>query len=255
MGLFDNSKQREETNIIKTPNGSIEVYKPDKVRLSRLQNLLPYGVMPFNQKFNGADFGLVMCCGEKEVYCLKQQPLEVERTLAELQLQLQHLMIIDAYCRYIKMGFSGAYLAMPYLRQRDNGLWEAGISHFIFPNDNEIKSSGKSFIKAYDSRFGNGATNMFIGFVECFKEAFDAAKKTIPQYFGIDIRPRSHLQNLAMNFMVLDTQVFCLRANLREYEDVGWAILASRGINKIFHLPSLPMTIQESDLVLAKGIL
>jgi hypothetical protein len=240
---------------IQTLKGAIEIYKPDAALLKRLQNLLKYGVLPFKQTFNGADFGIVMCCGKQEVYCLKQQPVEVERDHAEQLFQLQHIMIMEAYCKYIKLGFSGAYLASPYIRQRVNGLWEAGISHFIFPNDNEIKSSRKFFIKAYDSRFGNGATNMFIGFGECFNEAFGEAKLSKPQYLGIDIRPRSHLQNLAMNFMVLDSQILCLQANLREYEDVGWAILASYGINKIFHLPSLPMTIQESDLDLAKGLL
>lgn len=237
---------------IQTTKGSIDILKPDTKTLKRLQELLTFGVLPFKQTFNGADFGIVMQCGDQEVYCLKLQPLEIEEKQAHQIFQLQHFMIMDAYCRYIKLGFSGAYLASPYLRQRDNGLWEAGVSHFIFPSDNESISE-KSFGKAYDGRFGSGATNMFMAFVDCFKQAFAEARLTMPQYLGTDIRPRSHLKSLAMYFMVSGSDVFCLRTNLREQEDAAWAILASGGIDKVYHFPAFPMTINEKDLDEAKG--
>ena len=240
---------------IKTPKGSLDVYEPEIEVLRRLQTLLPYGVMPFDETVNGADFGIVMDCGGKEVFCLKQQPLEVERNQAEELFGLQHLLIVEAYCRYIKMGFHGAYLAAPYLKQRDNGLWEAGVSHFIFPPNKDTNLWGKLFTKAYDKQFGNGATSMFDSFIKCYKKAFYEANLTMPQYIGIDIRSRSHLQSIAMNFMVLNSEVFCLRANLREEEDMAWAILASAGINKVFYFPSVPLAIPESDLGFAKGLI
>lgn len=238
--------------IIQTKRGAIGIQKPDTSTLKRLQKLLTFGVLPFKQTFNGADFGIVMQCDEKEIYCLKQQPLEVDKKKALIHFQLHHIMIMDAYCRYIKLGFSGAYLASPYLRQRDNGLWESGISHFIFPSDDE-QVSAKSFGKAYDNQFGNGATNMFIAFMDCFKKAFSESKLTMPQYFGLDIRPHSHLKGLAMYFMVSDSDVFCLRPNLCEQEDPAWTILVNGGIDKVYHLPSLPVRIKESDLNESKG--
>lgn len=237
---------------IKTKRGDIAIQKPDTNTLERLQNLLTFGVLPLKQTFNGADFGIVMQSGEKEVYCLKQQPLEVEQAQAHQLFQLQHLMIMDAYCRYIKLGFSGAYLASPYLRQRDNGLWEVGVSHFIFPSDNENVAT-KSFGKAYDSSFGSGATNMFLAFMDCFREAFAESKITMPQYLGVDISPRSHLNSLAMYFMVSGSDVVCLRPNLREQEDPAWTILANFGIGEVYHLPAIPITINETDLNEAKG--
>jgi hypothetical protein len=36
-------------------------------------------------------------------------------------------------------------------------------------------------------------------------------------------------------------------------EDEAWAILADKGMTKVYHLPSLPMTINETDLITAKG--
>lgn len=238
---------------IQTSKGSIDIQQPDAALLKRLQNLLTFGVMPFNQTFHGADYGIVMRCGEQEVHCLKLQPLETEREQAEQLFQLQHSMIMNAYCSYIKIGFTGAYLASPYLRQRDNGLWEAGVANFIFPSENEIDHSEESFGKAYDSRFGQGATNMFRGFMDCYKQAFAGVKLTMPRYLGIDIRPRSALKSLAMYFMVVGADIFCLRANLREQEDVAWTIFADGGIDRVYHLPSFPMTIDESDLNTAKG--
>ncbi len=255
MEKIDNSKKTEPTIKIRTSKGSIDVYEPEILVLRQIQNLLTYGVMPFDETVNGADFGIVMDCGGKEVYCLKLQPVEVERSQAEDILELQHLMIVEAYSRYIKMGFRGAYLAAPYIRQRDNGLWEAGVSHFIFPHKKDTNFLGKLFTKGYDKQFGNGATNMFNGFIKCYKKAFNEANLTMPQYFGVDIRTRSHLQSLAMNFMVMDSRFFCLRANLREEEDIAWAILASGGINNVYHLPSIPLAIPESDLGFAKGLL
>lgn len=163
-------------------------------------------------------------------------------------------MIVEAYCQYIKMEFSGAYLAAPYMRQRRNGLWEAGVSHFIFPSGNNKELPDKGLSQVYERQFGEGATSMFGGFTECFKKVFNKTKLPMPGYLGIDIRTRSHLMNLGMYFMVLDSQMICLRANLREKVDAGWTIFSSAGINNIYHLPALSMTIQESDLEEAKGI-
>ena len=236
---------KHDMKTIQTNKGSIEIVEPDNEIVERLNELMLWGIEQFEKDVNGVKYGIVMQCGEQEIFCIKQQPLEIERKDAERLLHIQHLMIVDAYCSYIKKGFSGAYLAAPYIRQRDNELWEAGVSHFIFPSKENKKSKGKSYRATFDELFGNGATEMFIHFVECFKKSFIEANITMPQYFGIDVRTRSHLQALAMNFMVLDAQVICLRTNLREKEDPAWTFLASAGFNKVYHLPSVPLTIEK----------
>jgi len=230
-------------NIIQTSKGTIEVHDPDVEIIDELQQLLPFGIEKFNQSFEGAQYGLVMQKDKQEVYCIKQQPIEIERKAAEQQFQIQHFMIVDACCCYLKNGFQGAYLAAPYIRQRNNGLWEAGVSHFIFPSKANKIISGESSCSPYDNRFGNGASKMFSHFMESFKKSFSDAKITMPQYLGLDIRSRSHLQGLAMNFMILNSQVICLRANLRENTDIAWTILASKGIRMVYHLPSVPLTV------------
>jgi hypothetical protein len=234
-------------NIIQTNKGTVELFEPSNEIIRRLNELTPYGITRLNQVIDGANYGIVMKKGEQEVFCLKQQPLEIERKDAELQFQLHHFMIVEAYCQYLKSGFSGAYLSAPYLRQRNNGLWESGVSHFIFPSKTNKTPLEKPSRTAYDNDFGNGATEMLFSFVECFKKSFSKSKITMPSYFGLDVRTRSHLQGLALNFMVLDSQIICLRPNLREKEDVAWTIFASQGIQKICYLPSVPLTISNTE--------
>jgi hypothetical protein len=237
--------------IIDTRKGSIEILDPKVEMLRKISGLMPFGVAQFEEPQNGAKYGLVMQCGEKEVYCLKQQPVELERKNAEQMLQIQYLMIVEAYCTFIQHEFSGMYLACPYLRQRDNKLWEAGIANFIFPS-NRGKETETEEEGVFDDQFGRGATTMLANFIPDLRASFQKANITMPSYFGLDVRTNSHLQFVAMNFMVLGSDIFCVRTNLRE-EEPAWSILASNGIKNVYHLPSAPLTIPEKNLCSSNG--
>ena len=237
---------------IPTSHGEVTIEAPSPVLLRNLRAVLPFGACLLSNPDDDPTYAIVMQCDEKEVYCIKQQPLECDRENAERWMNIHHLMCVDALTRYRKDGFSGAYLPAPYLRQRDNGLWEAGVSHFIFPSPSGIEAEEFPYDGTFDRPFGHGATTMFLNFVSHFKAAFADSPITMPQYLGLDVRPRLHLQSLAMNFLCLGPHVLCLRKNLRAEEDPAWTILAGQGIKSVFHMPCVPMAIKSEDLAVTK---
>ena len=237
---------------IPTSHGEVAIEAPSPVLLRNLRAVLPFGACQLSKPGEDPTYAIVMQCDEKEVYCIKQQPLECDRENAERWMDIQHWMCVEALTRYRKDGFSGAYLPAPYLRQRDNGLWEAGVSHFIFPSPSGIEAQEFPYDIAFDRVFGHGATTMFMSFVGHFKAVFAESPITMPQYLGLDVRPRLHLQSLAMNFLCLGSHVICLRKNLRAEEDPAWTILAGHGVKNVLHLPCVPMAIKEKDLAVTK---
>lgn len=227
---------------IDTPHGPILITLPSSQVLSTLQSLTPFGIEQLKEPVNGARYGFVMAKTGKEVMCLKQQSIERPKQDAEMQFQLNHYMIMEAYTRFRVHQYAGGYMASPYLRQRDNGLWEPGIGHFIFPSKDGSEAHADSKLTTYDPEFGMGATVMLTRFILDMREGYKDKPFKEPPTIGLDFRPRSHLSYLAMNFMILGSQITCLRAHLRE-EDPVWGVVAKAGIQEVIHLPVVPVEI------------
>jgi len=237
---------------IPTSRGEVTIQAPSPFLLRNLRALLPFGACQLSNPGEDNTYAIAMQCDEKEVYCIKQQPLECDRENAERWMDIQHWMCVDALSRYRKDGFSGAYLPTQYIRQRDNELWEAGVAHFIFPSPSGIEAQEFPYDGAFDKQFGHGATTMFMSFVGHFKAAFAESPITMPQYLGLDVRPRLHLQSLAMNFLCFGPHVLCVRKKLLAKEDPAWTILAGAGVKTVHHMPCVPMAIKGTDLAITK---
>ena len=238
---------------ISTSYGSLSIEPPSPTLLRNLRGVLPFGACQLPPESNSPQFGIVMQCGDIEVCAIKQQPLDYEeKEEAQRWLEIQQWMCVDALARYRTEGFSGAYLPAPYLRENEDGKWEAGISHFIFPSPSGIEAQEFPYDPAYDDLFGHGATIMLKRFLFHLKAAFLRSGLTSPQYFSLNVHPRLHLQSLAMNFLAFGPHVLCLREDPRAQEDPAWMILARAGINTVYHMPSAPAAIDAADLAITK---
>jgi hypothetical protein len=223
---------------LETTHGNISILEPPVEILHTLRDLLPYGLLKFSPTEDGAEFGIVMQCGKDEVFCIKQPALDVKEEEVKEWVDIEHRMCVEALTRYVKEGFSGGYIPAPYLRQQDNGLWEHGVAHFIFPSPRGSESREMPIEESFfDELFGHGSTMMFMNLTGHLKQAFKDWDIPEPGYHGLDVQPRLHLKTLATFFMSVGPHIICARRALREREDAAWNHLAMAGVNQVYHMP------------------
>jgi hypothetical protein len=123
-------------NFVKTPQGPVELSEPEPAQLRALRELLPLGAVQYSDRSNGASFGLVMKCGDREVFAVKQQPVEVPNESAKTCFRANSILIALSLRSYIENGFSGYMMPCAYMRDKGDKGVEAGIAYFGAPNPN-----------------------------------------------------------------------------------------------------------------------
>jgi hypothetical protein len=101
-------------NIVKTPQGPVELRPPEPAQLRALRELLPLGVVQYEKPFKGARYGVVMKCGDREAFAVKQQPVEVAAEKGETCFMANSILIAISPRTYLENGFAG--LMMPCAR-------------------------------------------------------------------------------------------------------------------------------------------
>ena len=235
-----------ETQTLNTKYGAIRIIGPDESLLKELQKRLTYGFFPLGQEFNDFHYGFVVRCGDEEIPCLKQQPADASQEIAHRLFSIHSCLILETYCKLREKNYDMVYYATPYIRDKQDGQYESGIAHFIFPGDCRPEAP----FKVYDGALGDGATGLLTSFMEIFRSHFDE-KFSIP-YIGLDLRTRSQLGQLSSGFMLFGDRIIFHGTQPRE-DDIRFELLARRGITEIVHAPSMPMTISPDQLKEAKG--
>jgi hypothetical protein len=92
---------------------------------------------------------------------------------------------------------------------------------------------------------------MMVSFLGAVQESSEQTGITLPPAIGLEVRPRTQLGSLGFGFMVIGPHVVCLKTAISA-DDPVWATLHSVGIAEVYHLPSVPMTIEQSQLAVAK---
>jgi len=243
-------------NLVKTPQGPIELCPPEPAQLRALRELLPLGAVQYSEPQHGARFGVVMKCGSQEAFAVKQQPVEVPTEAARTCYAANSLLIALSLRIYLEHGFSGFMMPCAYLRDKGANGVEAGIAYFGAPDPNgkealDFPHADAFGGDAFDKPFGTGFTIML---TQAFR-AIEAASKDsgipLQQPIGFDVRPRSALETLGFGFLAHGPLIYCLKCHVRE-DDPAWTVLRSTGIEHVIHIPSVPAEITPDELPMAK---
>jgi hypothetical protein len=212
------------------------------------------GLVRFGEPANGADYGIVMKCGEREAYAIKHQPPDLpEEAWAQNQFVINSLLVALTLRRYIDHGFSGVFLPCPYWRKKAENRHEVGLAYFGAPSSGGIEANEFEFKfqSAWDNQFGAGFTVMFTTFIKELQRTEADSGLKLQRSIGLDYRPRLALGTLGFGFLVQHKDVFCLKTVVTEQDPI-WTALRSAGIEEVYRLPSVPLEIPEDQLPFAK---
>jgi hypothetical protein len=236
---------------INTTQGAVSLMDPTPALVRAIQSLLPFGLVGLNPPQGGAKFGLVMQCDQTELIGVKQQPPDCEEKHALNCFRGNSVLITHCLADYLKHGFSGLLLPCAYQRQKNNQRVEVGIAYFAYPSPAGQEVQEYPPDPAYDNQFGHGFTIMLTSFIRALQQSSKTTGITLQPTIGLDVRRRMQLGSLGFGFMLVGQNIICLKTVISE-QDPAWTILRSTGINEVYHLPSVPITIQQEDLRVAK---
>lgn len=236
---------------VSTPKGEVTLLEPPVELLRTIRSFLPFGAFRYDPPQDGADFGIVMQCGDREVHAVKQQPVPCDKKQGMVSYQANSILIAHSIAGYLQSGFSGLLMPCAYIRNKENDQVESGIAYIGCPSPNGRECLEFPDEGAYDRNFGHGFTTMMVSFIRALQQSERDTGITLFQPIGLDVRPRLHLGSLGFGFMLVGPYIVCLKTHVTEQDPV-WTVLSSMGISEVFHIPSVPANIPESDLPTAK---
>ncbi|MGZ8940801.1 MAG: hypothetical protein ACXW32_16480, partial [Limisphaerales bacterium] len=68
---------------------------------------------------------------------------------------------------------------------------------------------------------------------------------------GMDVRKRSQLGTIIFGFLVVGPHIVCIKAQVVDNDPI-WDFLAKSGVSEVYHMPSIPIEINEEMLATAK---
>lgn len=234
--------------IIHTEAGEISVLTPDQGRVDALRTLLPMGAYPLDRPDIQARWGIVMQCGDREVYAIKQQSIDLPEDLAMTEFSNLSMLKVAAMHKYLQHGFGGVLMPLVYWRRKGD-LHEVGLAYFGAPSPSGVEASTPPEDSVWDQRFGHGYSRMVLSFIRALVAAQQMTGLTMQTIIGLDYRPRLSLGTLFFGHALHAKDVYVLRQSIPEGDDdPAWWAFRSTGIDRVYHLPSVPFVISESDL-------
>jgi hypothetical protein len=188
------------TKIVSTQLGDITLVEPPIELLQTVRRFLPFGAARYVPPQEGADFGIVMQCGSREVRALIQKSPELEERYRVVAYQANSILIAHALAGYAKRGGSGLLMPCAYMRDLQDGKIEAGIGYFGAPSPDGSECLDRPFDPSFDEEFGHGFTHMVESFIACLQGS--AAELGIA-FFPAGVL--THARDWNWGFLVLDS--------------------------------------------------
>jgi hypothetical protein len=235
---------------IVTQFGEVTLREPTTELLAAIRSYLP--LIHNDPPEQGADYGLVMQSGTLELVGVRQQPKDAFYEQCLGSQWDNNILIAHSLAGYLQAGFSGLFLPCTYLATKKHPLFESGIAYFGCPSPAGRERQDHPFGSAFDGQFGHGFTIMVTEFMRALTQSSVATRIPLPLPVGLNVRYRQQLGYLDFGFMLVGSQVVCLKTELAPEHDLSWTALRETGITTVFHLPCQPAAIAEAPRPLAK---
>ena len=239
-------------NTIATQFGTVTLLPPPVELVQAIRSYLPFGLIHNQPPEQGADYGLVMECGGLELLGIRQEAAPLPYPASRGMQADNNVLIAHSLADYLKSGFSGLFLPCTYHTPRQHELYESGIAYFGYPTLTGRECQEFPFGSAFDGQFGHGCTAMVTEFMRALRQSAVATGLPLAPPVGLNVRYRKQLGYLEFGFLLVGSQVVCLKTRLAPYHDLAWTALAETGITTVYHLACLPAAITEAELPLAK---
>jgi len=239
---------------VSTQFGEVALLEPPAELLQNIRSFLPFGLIQNNPPEQGADYGLVMQCGEFELMGVRQQPEDDTYERCQGTQMDNNVLIAHCLAEYLQAGFSGLFLPCTYLTAKKRSLFQSGIAYFGYPSLLGRERLEYPFESAFDGQFGHGFTAMLTVFMRSLQHSAKATRLPLAPPVGLNVRYRQQLGYLDFGFMLVGSQVVCLKTVIAPESDLSWTALRENGITSVYHLRCLPAAIEAAQLPLAKPV-
>lgn len=240
-------------NTIATQFGEVTLLEPPPELLQAIRAFLPFGLIHNVPPEAGADYGLVMQCAGLELFGVRQQAEALPYLVSTRAQEDNNILIAHSLAGYLKAGYGGLFLPCTYFTPNQRPLFESGIAYFGYPSASGRECQETARAGAFDEQFGRGFTAMLTGFMHALRQSSVDTKLPLPPPVGLNVRYRHQLGYLEFDYMVVGSQVVCLKTVLAPETDLTWTALRETGITTVFHLPCQPAVINDpAQMPLAK---
>ena len=100
--------------LVNTPQGEVRLLPPPVELLRAIRAFMPFGAVRYVPPQQGADFGLIMQCGEQELFAVKQQPMDCDKEQSRISFEANIILITHSLAGYLAHGFGDLFMPCTY---------------------------------------------------------------------------------------------------------------------------------------------